>query len=90
MEKVINEFRVIETDDGFRLEIKGDKEAIREMLHGFGPRFSHHHRRKKHPGHGFGFSFGPHFWAEFGNWCGPWWNWEEEEEEEKEDTPKAA
>jgi hypothetical protein len=28
MEKVINEFRVIETDDGFRIEIKGDKEAI--------------------------------------------------------------
>ena len=36
MEKVINEIRVIETDDGFRIEIKGDKEAIRRMLSGFG------------------------------------------------------
>ena len=38
MEKVINEFKVIETDDGFRIEIKGDKEAIRQMLKGFGHR----------------------------------------------------
>jgi hypothetical protein len=37
MEKVINEFRVVETDDGFRIEIRGDKEVIRRMLSGFGP-----------------------------------------------------
>jgi hypothetical protein len=86
MEKVINEFRVIETDDGFRIEIKGDKEAIRQMLSGFGP---HLFRRRKRPfGHGFSFDFGPRFWAEFGDWCWPW-QWEEEEED-KEDTPKAA
>lgn len=89
MEKVINEFRVIETDDGFRIEIKGDKEAIREMLRGFGP---HGFRRRKHPrGHGFGFGFGPRFWADFGDWCGPWeeWTWEEEAADE-EDEPKTA
>lgn len=34
MEKVINEFCVIETDDGFRIEIKRDKEAIRQMPRG--------------------------------------------------------
>ena len=32
MEKVISEWRVVETDDGFRIEIKGDKEAMRECL----------------------------------------------------------
>ena len=84
MEKVINEFRVVETDDGFRIEIKGDKEAIRRMLGGFGPHFF---RSKRPRGHGFGFGFGPRFWAEFSNWCGPW-DWEEEED--KEDEPKAA
>src|SRR5512136_3454016 len=36
MEKVISEFQVIETEDGFRVEIKGDKETIRRMLSGFG------------------------------------------------------
>ena len=29
MEKVITEFKVVETDDGFRIEIKGDKEALK-------------------------------------------------------------
>jgi hypothetical protein len=36
MEKVISEFKIIETEDGFRIEIKGDKEAIRRMLSGLG------------------------------------------------------
>ena len=81
MEKVINEFKVIETDDGFRIEIKGDKEAIRRMLGGFG-----HHRpfRGKRPfGPGFGFGFGPRFWAGFSDWCGPW-DWEEEHKPDQE------
>lgn len=34
-EKVLHEIRFIETDDGFRLEINGDKEKMREM--GFDP-----------------------------------------------------
>jgi len=88
MEKVINEFKVIETDDGFRIEIKGDKETIREMLGGFGPHFFRGHR--KHPfGHQFGFGFGPHFWTHFGGRCGPW-EWEEEEEQQQEGTSKSA
>ena len=40
MEKVISEWRVVETDDGFRIEVKGDKEAMRgwfEHLRTWGP-----------------------------------------------------
>ena len=70
MEKVINEFKVIETDDGFRIEIKGDKEAIRRMLSGIGP---HNFFGGKPPfgrGFGFGFGFNPGFWGGFGPWEG--------------------
>ena len=80
MEKVINEFKVIETDDGFRIEIKGDKEAIRGMLGGFGPR---PFRGKPPSGPGFGFGFGPRFWAGFSDWCGPW-DWEAEHRHDQE------
>lgn len=84
MEKVINEFRVIETDDGFRIEIKGDKEAIRRMMGNFGP---HAAPRGKRPfGRGFSFGFGPGFWTNFGDWCGPS-DWREEEPRE---TAKSA
>jgi hypothetical protein len=78
MERVINEFKVIETDDGFRIEIKGDKEAIRRMLSGFDP---HNCFRAGGPfGRGFRFGFGPGFWGGFGGWWDPW---EETEEEKK-------
>ena len=48
MEKVIQEFRIIETDDGFRIEIKGDKEQLREFVMNMDPRRwgpppMHHH-----------------------------------------------
>jgi hypothetical protein len=75
MDKVISEFKVVETDDGFRIEIKGDKEAIRRMLRGFGP-----HSHFGGPfGRGFRFGFGPGFWGR-GGWCGPW---EDDEEGKK-------
>lgn len=45
-EKVIHEYRVIETDDGFRIEIKGDKERIRKWIEG-GPRHRHKRWRKR-------------------------------------------
>jgi len=55
MENIISEFRVIETDDGFRIEVKGDKEKIRSFMGGFGiPKDRHWHHR-----HGPGFSCGP-------------------------------
>ena len=76
MEKIINEIKIIETDDGYRIEIKGNKEAIGRMLSGFGP-FNFH--RKGAPfGRGFSFDFGPGCW-------GGWWNpWEESKEKKVE------
>lgn len=64
-EKVIHEVKLIETDDGFRLEVKGDKERIRErgfgpgmMGFGMGRGFRHRGgsrgRRGWHPGYGYG------------------------------------
>lgn len=84
MEKIISEFRVIETDDGFRIEIKGDKERMKSFMHGFGK-----HRRGRRPfrrgmGHACGpFGFGPMMWAKFASHWGEW-DFEEEEEEETE------
>ncbi|MCZ6530346.1 MAG: hypothetical protein O6949_08445 [Chloroflexi bacterium] len=45
-EKVIHEYKVIETDDGYRIEIKGDKERIRKWIEG--------NRRMGWRGRGFG------------------------------------
>ena len=80
MEKIINEFKIIETDDGFRIELKGDKEAIRKMLQGCGPHgffgggFPFGHDR------GFHFDFDPFaFWCGFGNWWDKYWETEKEE-----------
>ncbi len=36
MEKVIREWRIVETDDGFRIEIKGDKETMRDWVNTIG------------------------------------------------------
>ncbi|MDM8527413.1 hypothetical protein QUF58_04305 [Anaerolineales bacterium HSG24] len=36
-EKTIHEFKIIETEDGFRIELKGDKEALKRMI--FDPKF---------------------------------------------------
>ena len=63
MEKVISEFRIVETDDGYRIEIKGDKKAIKEVTRGFP--FRHGHRG---PGH---FLFGRHAKRAMA-FCGPW------------------
>jgi hypothetical protein len=77
-EKVIHEVRFIETDEGFRIEINGDKERMREMGFfpgmgfmrgmGCGPgrRFARHMRRAARHMHGWG----------------PWWDREEDEEPE--------
>ena len=79
MEKVIKEFKIIETDDGFRIEIKGDKEVLRKMLKDFGPQSFFGSRFPF--GRGFHFGCGPGFWDWFaGGWCG---FWEEAEEEKK-------
>jgi hypothetical protein len=75
-EKVVHEVRVIETDDGFRVEVKGDKERIRRMFeHGFGPGmgFKRAGRRFRRHGGMWGHGHGPGF--------GPWWDEEPEDED---------
>ncbi len=75
MEKILSEFKVIETDDGFRIEIKGDKESLRKMFVG-GPR---HFFRGKGP-FGHHFPCGPGFGTKFHGWRAPWDEAEEEPE----------
>ena len=77
MEKVISEWRIVETDDGFRVEIKGDKEALRGWLKHHrhqGPMRFARHMRFGPWGAGFGFGHG--------DWCCS-------EGEEPEEEPKA-
>ncbi len=80
-EKVIHEMRIIETDDGFRIEVKGDKDRLREMVNAW-RHFGQGHMGRGpwgHRGrHGFGFPFGRH------HGYGPWSGWAEEEEEGKQ------
>jgi hypothetical protein len=75
MEKIISEYKIIETDDGFRIEIKGDKESLRKMFID-GPR---HFFRGKGP-FGHHFSHGPGFGHKFHDWCAPWAEPEKETE----------
>jgi hypothetical protein len=87
MEKVIQEFRIIETDDGFRIEIKGDKDRLREFVMGLDPRYWMSHGPEGGP------PFGPRMWGRRGRrggW-GPfrwgWGGWDDDDEEE-EDRPR--
>jgi hypothetical protein len=91
-EKVIHEVRVIETEEGFRIEIKGDKEQIKAFMQrrgffgqGMGPGFG--------PGGPFGFMRHRHGPGGHHGPRGPWgrggpfrgfgpWGWNEEEEQE--------
>lgn len=77
-EKVIHELRIIETEDGFRIEIKGDKERLRGMFeHGMFPfgRGGHGHHHGPFGRHGFG-PFGRRFEG------APWWTEEKPKTEE--------
>lgn len=90
MDKVIKEFRVIETDDGFRIEIKGDKERMKKFMSGFGRPWGGHYRRG--PGWGmrwgpFGHGFGPMMGSHMAICCPPW---DLEFEEDEEENPEAA
>lgn len=79
MENVISEFRIVETDDGYRIEIKGDKEAIKAVMRGF------------HSGHGHG-GPGPFFFRRHAKramgFCGPW-TMEEAATDAKSETAEA-
>ncbi len=93
MEKIINEFRVIETDDGFRIEIKGDKEKIKSFMSGFGGHRGRPHGRARRWGSQwgpFGFAFGPWAWMKAAACCGEWAVGEEEEEEEEAEQASEA
>jgi hypothetical protein len=86
-EKVVHEVKFVETDDGFRIEVKGDKELLKKMgfgpgMMGFGPGFRfgpHHHRRHRHRPHRRfrKFMFGPGH--------GPWTWWDQWDDEPEED-----
>jgi hypothetical protein len=81
MEKVIQEFRVIETDDGYRIEIKGDKDKLKAFMHGFGgKKHSRRHRRRRWGGP---FGSGPMAWMRAMHSGGPW-DFDPEEEEDEE------
>jgi hypothetical protein len=95
-EKVIHEVRFIETDDGFRIEVKGDKERLKEMGFGpgmmgfghgmgFGPRMIF--KRHRHGRHGHGHRRRRRFGPGFGPWA--WWNdwFEQSDEDETEEMP---
>jgi len=89
-EKVLHEVRFIETDDGFRIEVKGDKELIKKMgfgpgMMGFGPRHHFGGQWRRHRPHG------RHRKFIFGHGAGPWSWWDQWEDEPEEDvTEKSA
>ena len=97
-EKVVGEIRFIETDDGFRIEMKGDKKRLKEM--GWGPGMMGSRRKGRgygrkqfwHDmwrGHGQGHNHSAHSYGP-GHACGPWswWGREEGEPEETGDYEK--
>jgi hypothetical protein len=80
MEQVISEVKVIETDDGFRIEIKGDKEKIKQYFKDFGePQFwGHRGRHGRHrPWGRHSKPWHPMMWMHM---APPWASWDEEDE----------
>ncbi len=72
MGKIVNEVKINEINDGFSIEIKGDKEAIRKILDGFGSGFSFERCLQ--------FCLDPGFWGSFAGWCSPWLGAEEQDQ----------
>ena len=67
MENVISEFKVIETDDGFRIEMKGDKEHMKSFMKEFKGHKKWHRRGRHRGGHGWGpYGFPPAMWMHMG------------------------
>ena len=95
MEKILQEFRIIETDDGFRIEIRGDKEQLREFVLSLAPRRGwgagrlHKHGRGHHEHHGHHHHDDEHGHGHHGHgrgrmrgWGPPPWAWEWDDEDE--------
>ncbi len=93
-DKIIHEVRIVETDDGYRIEIKGDKEQLKKMgfgkggfPFGFGPGgmgrgrgpFGHHGQGHQHGFGWWGRHQGGHPWGHGGH--GPWWMEDDEDDE---------
>lgn len=80
-EKVLHEVRFVETDDGYRIDIKGDKEQLKKM--------GLHHLKHKGFGAGAffgrrGFRHGPWGRHPMGYWGPPPWACEGYESDESE------
>lgn len=85
MENVITEFRVIETEDGFRVEIKGDKEKIKTFMGDF---CGHKGRRGRGRRYGWGpwaHGFNPMMWMKMAS-CWESWDYEGESEAEADEA----
>lgn len=88
MEKVLQEFRIIETDDGFRIEIKGDKDQLREWVMNLNPQHWAEEREHGPRGPRFGPPWmrhaGPRAWMRFGP---PGWGfgWDEDNDDIDDD-----
>ncbi len=96
MEEVIHEIKIVETDDGYRIEIKGDKQRIKRILDnmpfGMGMPFGFQFGARGRPGHrrGQGHHHEHHARSrhhragrriwKFKHGRGPW-NWTSEDEE---------
>jgi len=86
MENVISEFKVIETDEGFRIEIKGDKEHMKSFMKDFKGHKKWHGWGRRRAGHGWGpYGFPPAMWMHMGP-C--WENWTGEPEEGRTEEEK--
>jgi hypothetical protein len=87
MEKVISELKVIETDEGFRIEMKGDKNHMKSFMRGFKG-----HKKWNHWGRGRGISgwgpyaFPPAMWMHMGPCWEDWKESPEEGETQQEET----
>jgi hypothetical protein len=70
MTRIIDDFAVEETNDGYRIEIKGDKETIRSLLANLTewPRWY----RRRWLARGEGPDFHREKWIEALAMCGPW------------------
>jgi len=68
MDKIIHEFKVSETEDGFCVDSKGNKEALRQMLNCF----NFCNSSKAGAPASCSFCFDSDFWSKFGSWCGAW------------------